>query len=126
MSDREADAVPSMVREEVVPFLRVTNARAAARWYGRLGFHQEWEHQFGPDFPVLVAMSLHGRSGATVFLSEHAGDATPNTLIYMYVADVDAIAREFGAEVTDSGWAREVHLTDPDGNRLRLGTPTPA
>ena len=59
-------------------------------------------------------------------LSEHAGDATPGTLVYLYVDDVDAVAAEFGAAVTTQPWAREVALTDPDGNRLRVGQVPPA
>ena len=35
--------------------------------------------------------------------------------------DVDAIAKEFGCPIQDQPWAREVKLTDPDGNRLRIG-----
>ncbi|MFD5268114.1 hypothetical protein [Streptomyces sp. NPDC058335] len=38
--------------------------------------------------------------------------------------DVDAIASEFGVQVRDAPWARERELREPDGNRLRLGTPT--
>ena len=57
-------------------------------------------------------------------LSEHRGDARPDTLIYLRVPDVDAVAKEFDAEIIDQPWGREVHLTDPDGNRFRVGTPS--
>jgi len=43
----------------------------------------------------------------------------PHSLVDFYVNDVDAIAEEFGAVVTEQPWCREVSLTDPDGNRLR-------
>lgn len=69
---------------------------------------------------------MSGRPGTRLFLSEHTGDAVPNSLVYVRTADVDAVAAEFDVETRDSGWAREVWLTDPDGNRLRVGTPTPA
>jgi len=39
------------------------------------------------------------------------------------VRDVDAIAAEFGLQSEDEPWAREIQLRDPDGNRLRIGTP---
>ncbi len=58
-------------------------------------------------------------------LSEHAGDATPNTLVYMWVDEIDPIAAEFGVAVTDAPWGREISLTDPDGNRLRIAQPAP-
>ncbi|WP_254716879.1 hypothetical protein [Actinomadura sp. WMMB 499] len=59
-----------------------------------------------------------------LFLSEHAADARPDTLVYLRVRDVDAIASEFGVRTEDAPWAREIELRDPDGNRLRIGTPT--
>jgi hypothetical protein len=43
--------------EEVIPVLRVSNAAAAAAWYERLGFSQEWEHRFEPGFPVFVSVA---------------------------------------------------------------------
>ena len=71
------------------------------------------------DLPLFIAL----RNGdGSIFLSEHRGDARPDTLLYLYVEDIDAVAREFAAEVTEAAYGmREVQLTDPDGNRLRLG-----
>ena len=34
-------------------------------------------------------------------LSEHKGDARPNTLIHLNVRDIDAVAREFGMAVDE-------------------------
>ena len=62
-----------------------------------------------------------------LFLSEHTGDARPDTLIHLYIRDVDNLSGEFGVPVDEEGLAgREVHLTDPDGNRLRVATPREA
>ncbi|MFC7326746.1 glyoxalase superfamily protein [Marinactinospora rubrisoli] len=108
------------MREEVIPILHVGDAAAAVRWYARLGFTQEWEHRFEPGLPAFVAVA---RGPMRLFLSEHVGDARPDTLVYLRVADVEAVAAEFGLPVTQAPWAREVELRDPDGNRLRVGTP---
>ncbi|MYS82294.1 glyoxalase superfamily protein [Embleya scabrispora] len=107
------------MKEQAIPILRVADAAVSVRWYTRLGFAQEWEHRFEPGFPAFVDIA---RGDVHLFLSEHTGDATPDTLVYLRVADVDAVAREFGLPVEEAPWAREVHLTDPDGNRLRVGT----
>ena len=107
--------------DEVIPVLRVSDAAGSAEWYQRLGYEQEWVHRFEPSFPAFVSLAKDG--AARIFLSEHRGDARPDTLVYLRVADVDAVAAEFGVAVLDQPWAREVHLTDPDGNRLRIGTP---
>jgi catechol 2,3-dioxygenase-like lactoylglutathione lyase family enzyme len=106
--------------EEVIPILRVADAAAAVAWYGRLGFTQEWEHRFEPGMPAFVSVA---RGDLRLFLSEHLGDARPDTLLYLRVADVDAVAAEFGTTPGDAPWAREIELRDPDGNRLRIGTP---
>jgi catechol 2,3-dioxygenase-like lactoylglutathione lyase family enzyme len=107
--------------EEVIPILRVADAARAASWYRRLGFEQEWEHRFAPHLPAFVSVA---RGSVRLFLSEHTGDARPVTLVYLRVQDVDGIAAEFGLPVEEAPWAREVELQDPDGNRLRIGTPT--
>lgn len=107
--------------EEVLPILRVGDVAAAVGWYERLGFTRQWEHRFEPGFPAFAEVA---RGRVRLFLSEHTGDARPDTLVYLRVKDVDAVAAEFGARVTRAPWAREVEPRDPDGNRLRVGTPT--
>jgi len=106
------------VPDELSPIFRVADGRRAAEWYGRLGFEVEGEHRFAPGLPLYLF--LH-RNGASLHLSEHTGDARPGTLVYLRVDDVDAIAAEFGVGVADQPWGREIKLTDPDGNRLRIG-----
>ena len=105
----------------VVPFLRVVDAAASAEWYAQLGFREEWRTQTEPRLPLFLAIT-DGRG--RIFLSEHTGDAHPDTLLYLYVDDVDAVAAQLGtqAELTYYG-VREIEVTDPDGNRLRIGTP---
>jgi glyoxalase superfamily protein len=106
--------------EEVVPVLYVEEAARAVAWYRRLRFAKEWEHQFEPGFPWFVSIA---RGSVRIYLSEHKGDARPNTLIHLYVDDIDSISREFGIPVDEDGLAgREVHLEDVDGNRLRVAT----
>ena len=108
---------------KVVPFLRVADAEASAEWYARLGFTIDWRHRFAPHLPLFISLS---NGDGQVFLSEHTGDARPDTLLYVYVEDVDAVAAEFGVGVELAPYdVREIELQDPDGNRLRIGTPVP-
>ncbi|HEY2868289.1 MAG TPA: glyoxalase superfamily protein [Gaiellales bacterium] len=105
---------------EVVPVLYVEDAARAVAWYERLGFRKEWEHQFEPGFPWFVSVA---RGSARLYLSEHKGDARPNTLIHLYVHDIDAVSEEFGIPVDEDGLAgHECDFEDPDGNRLRVAT----
>ena len=106
--------------EEVVPVLHVEEAGRAVAWYERLEFRKEWEHQFEPGFPLFVSVA---RGNVRLYLSEHMGDARPDTLIHLYVNDIDTVSKEFGIPVDEEGLAgRECDLVDPDGNRLRVAT----
>ncbi|MYW05215.1 glyoxalase superfamily protein [Streptomyces sp. SID3343] len=109
------------MNEQAIPILRVSDATESVTWYARLGFTKQWEHRFEPDLPAFVEIA---RGEVRLFLSEHTGDAGPNTLIYLRIHNIDEVAKEFTTPVEQAPWAKEVHLTDPDGNRLRLGTPT--
>lgn len=104
--------------DELVPIFRVKDGERSAPWYQRLGFSVVGEHRFGPEFPLYMFLE---RNGTHLHLSEHKGDAPKKGLAYLYVHDVDAIAAEFGLQIDDQPWAREVSLIDPDGNRLRIG-----
>ncbi|UED83558.1 glyoxalase superfamily protein [Streptomyces profundus] len=109
--------------EDAVPVLRVGQVLAALAWYARLGFLLSWEHRFGPGFPVFAEVA---RGRLRLFLSEHEGDAPPGGLVFLRLADLDAVAEEFAVVPRDEPWGREVELTDPDGNRLRISDAAPA
>ena len=111
----------TVVEEEVIPVLYVEDAARAVAWYERLGFSKEWEHQFDPGFPLFVSVA---RGRVRLYLSEHKGDARPNTLIHLNIKDIDAVSAEFRIPVDEEGLAgRECELEDLDGNRLRVATP---
>lgn len=78
------------------------------------------EHTFGRGFPKYLILR---RNGAHLHLSEHTGDAPPNGVAYMWVDDVESIAAEFGIPSHEEAWGRELELTDPAGNRLRICEP---
>ena len=86
-----------------MPVLYVEEAARAVAWYERLGFQKEWEHQFEPGFPWFVSVARGDR--VRLYLSEHKGDARPNTLIHLYVADIDRVSDEFGIPVDEEGLA---------------------
>jgi catechol 2,3-dioxygenase-like lactoylglutathione lyase family enzyme len=108
------------VTTDVVPILRVSDASRAVVWYRRMGFEPVFEHRFEPHLPAYVGIRRHA---AQIHLSEHVGDANPHGLVYIWVDDVDAVGAEFGVAVDEQPWAREVRLTDPDVNRLRVAEP---
>lgn len=108
--------------DEAVPILRVASAVASLDWFRRVGYEQEWVHRVG-DGPAF--MSVARRGGGRLFLSEHDTDASPDTLVYVLVDDIDEIAERLDAAVIEQEWAREVRVNDSDGNRFRFGKPRP-
>jgi catechol 2,3-dioxygenase-like lactoylglutathione lyase family enzyme len=117
--------------QRVVPTLRMTDeARSRAFYVDGLGFHVDWTHRFEPNFPALLQLS---RDGMIFYLSQHVMDCAVGGLIYLFVDSVDdwhAQLRRNGVAIelppTDQPWGlREMHLVDPDGNRLRICTRLP-
>lgn len=109
-----------------VPVIQIRQAELSCEFYcGILGFIKEWEHQFEPGFPRLLLVC---RGPIRLFLTEYPESAF-GALIYIYVSEVDSLAREFrgrGAPIdlgpiTQPWGGQEIHLRDPDGNPLRLG-----
>lgn len=109
--------------EDVIPILRVEDAEMAVRWYQLLGFEVQWEHRADTDAPAFLEIA---RGPMRLFLSERAEDASPEALIYLSVHDVDAVAAVFDMVPEHTHRAREIELRDPDGNRLRVGMPSPS
>ena len=110
-----------LTREQAIPILRVQDAADAAKWYEQLGFELTNVHRFEPG---LLAFATVERGDVTLFLSEHTGDARPDTLIYLRLHDVEDLAARFNVTPVDNPWGPDFEITDLDGNRLRIGTPS--
>lgn len=102
---------------QVVPILRVADARASVEWYARIGFEQVFEHRFAKGLPAYVGIE---RDDAMIHLSEHTGDASGPGLVYVWVEAIDPLAELFGVVPDEMPWARDFEVVDPDGNRIRL------
>jgi hypothetical protein len=114
----------------VVPTLRIFSLDKAREFYlGFLGCKVDWEHRFTPDAPVYMQVS---RGGLVFHLSEHHGDGTPGTHVYVYASGVEALHRELndkqyrhnrpGLQKQDWGML-ELQIVDPFNNRITFGEP---
>jgi catechol 2,3-dioxygenase-like lactoylglutathione lyase family enzyme len=113
-----------------VPVLRIFDVDKAYEFYrDYLGFTVDWEHRFEPGLPLYAQLS---RSQATVHLSEHHGDGTPGTVVWIAIGDIHALHAELAAK--DYRFARPgapedgpggpgFAVTDPFGNTLRFAQP---
>lgn len=87
---RSSEAAPLGVP---VPVLRIQDQASAYDFYiGYLGFTVEWEHRFEPDTPLYARLS---RGKTTIDLSEHYGDGTPGSAVWIPVRDIEALHSEF-------------------------------
>lgn len=103
------------------PILRVASLEASLAYYVEaLGFSLEWRQG---DFASVR------RGKASIMLSE--GDqGHPGSWVFLGVSDADALHEELRARgaiirhpPTNYPWgARELHVSDPDGHVLRLGS----
>lgn len=116
-----------------VPVLRVQDWSVAETFYrDRLGFTVAWVHRFEADLPAYARVH---RDATVLDLSEHHGDGSPGAVVWVPVADVDALCRELRARPTDrlrpevdarAPGGPTMTITDPFGNVLRFCQPAEA
>ena len=112
---------------QTVPILRIFDEAKAREFYlDFLGFQVDWEHRFALDLPLYMQVS---RAGLVLHLSEHYGDCTPGSTVFVRLTGIDALQADLIAKkyknlrpgVKLALWnAKTMELTDPFGNRLRL------
>lgn len=110
-----------------VPVLRIQDeARAREFYVDYLGFGVEWEHRFEPGMPLYLRIR---RGQAVLDLSEHHGDGTPGTVVWVPVVSADALHAELSRRPhprlrpgidRDAPGGPTIELVDPFGNVLRL------
>ncbi|MEO1353577.1 MAG: bleomycin resistance family protein, partial [Cyanobacteria bacterium J06635_15] len=90
-----------------------------------LGFEQDWDWGDPPTFASI------SRDEVCIFLCQGA-QGQSGTWLSIFVENVDALyegCKAKGAMIrqapTNFSWGmREMNIEDPDGHRLRIGTPT--
>ena len=118
----------SIAFQPAIPIFRIFSEEKAREFYlDFLGFRLDWDHRFEPDMPIYMQIS---RGAVVLHLSEHHGDATPDSTAYVRMRGV----RDFHAEISAKGYRylrpgvesrdwtdAEMTVTDPFGNRIRFG-----
>ena len=114
--------------QQVVPALRVRSYEAASAFYEKLGFKEQWKHQFEAGLPIFASIV---RNGMEIYLTEHSGDCQFGGLVHFYVGNVDECYAEFqqrGIPIKEppnnslGPGIRDMLVVDPDGNRLSFLT----
>ncbi len=112
---------------KTIPILRIFDVAKALEFYREyLGFTVDWEHRFDAQAPLYMQVS---RGDLVLHLSEHYGDATPGSTVYVSVRDLQSFHEELSEKkyaylrpgIERTGWGSLcMELIDPFGNRLRL------
>ncbi|MBM4443269.1 MAG: VOC family protein [Candidatus Rokubacteria bacterium] len=113
--------------EQTVPLLRIFDVEKAKAFYlGFLGFRVDWEHRFEPGLPLYMQVA---RDGCLLHLTEHHGDCTPGSTVFLRVTGLADYHREITAKgygynrpsIERAPWdADTMEVVDPFGNRLRF------
>ncbi len=81
-----------MTIEKVIPILRIFDYKKAVEFYiDWLGFKINWEHTFDDNTPVYMEIE---REGLLIHLSEHHGDGTPGTKVFIWCKGVEGFHKE--------------------------------
>ena len=113
----------------VVPILRIFDVLRARQFYvDYLGCRVDWEHRFDEGAPLYMQVS---RGSLVLHLSEHHGDGTPGSALFVETSDVRSLHAELCAKEyprLNPGLGSDEHgtcmaLLDPFGNTLRFNEP---
>jgi catechol 2,3-dioxygenase-like lactoylglutathione lyase family enzyme len=103
------------------PAFSVADVARAVDHYQRLGFRASYHNE---------SYAFAHRDGLTIHLARALDRAAGGSVLYLHVDDADELAAEWrkaglavtGPQDTDYGKREGSHI-DPDGNKLRFGSP---
>lgn len=119
--------------KHVIPILRIFDIDKAYEFYRDfLGLNVDWEHRFHANMPLYAQVS---RGGMKLHLSEHHGDASPGSTVFVWMRGIAEFHRELMTKeyrynrpgLEEAAWdAKMVQVHDPFGNRIRFSEPNAA
>lgn len=122
----DGSAAPAVTFDRPIPILRMFDEAKAREFYlDFLGFSVEFEHRFEAGLPLYLGIS---RSGLQLHLSEHHGDASPGSTVFVPMHNIELLrdellAKRYGygrPEIVQQGWGQVLEVHDPFGNRIRF------
>jgi catechol 2,3-dioxygenase-like lactoylglutathione lyase family enzyme len=113
--------------QQAIPILRIFDIDKAKAFYvDFLGFSVDWEHRFEHGLPLYMQIS---RGDLTLHLSEHHGDCTPGSTVFVIMNGLREFHQQISAKkyrnlrpgIQWMPWNAEVmEIIDPFGNRIRF------
>ncbi|VVN72133.1 hypothetical protein PS712_00484 [Pseudomonas fluorescens] len=117
---------PAITFDKAIPILRMFDETKAREFYlDFLGFSVEFEHRFEADLPLYLGIS---RNGLQLHLSEHHGDASPGSTVFVPMQNIELLRDELQGkrygygrpDIVQQGWGQVLEVYDPFGNRIRF------
>lgn len=110
---------------QTIPVLRIFDVEKANEFYLEfLGMTLDWEHRFEKGAPIYMQVS---KGNLVLHLSEHSGDCTPGSKVFLNVSDFDLLFKEITSRkykynkpsVELAPWgSRTFTVIDPCSNKL--------
>jgi catechol 2,3-dioxygenase-like lactoylglutathione lyase family enzyme len=121
-----AVTAPAIGLVKAIPILRIFDEAKAREFYlDFLGFEVEFEHRFEADLPLYLGIE---RENLQLHLSEHHGDCSPGSTVFVPMHNIEALrddllAKRYGygrPQIVEQGWGKVLEVHDPFGNRIRF------
>jgi uncharacterized glyoxalase superfamily protein PhnB len=110
---------------QTIPIIRIFDEQKAKNFYiDYLGMMINWEHRFDEDSPIYMQVS---KDNLILHLSEHSGDCSPGSKVFIIVDDLDSLFEEITAtpyrynrpSIEQTPWGdRCFTVVDPFSNKL--------
>ena len=110
---------------KIIPILRIFDLAKAKEFYiDWLGFKIDWEHRFHDNAPIYLQVS---RGDIVFHLSEHHGDGTPGSKVYVITEGLQEYHKELQSKkykynnpgISKTAWNTLcVNVCDPFGNKI--------
>ncbi|MEM7281117.1 MAG: glyoxalase superfamily protein [Pseudomonadota bacterium] len=110
---------------QTIPMIRIFDEAKAREFYlDFLGMKVDWEHRFEDDLPIYMQVS---REDMVFHLTEHHGDCSPGSKVFVNTEHLDAYFNEVigqgyrynRPEIYQAAWGDRVfEVTDPFSNRI--------
>lgn len=110
---------------QTIPIIRIFDEAKAKEFYLEfLGMNLDWEHRFEDNSPIYMQVS---KANLVFHLSEHSGDCTPGSKVFVNVSELDALFEEISQhpykynrpQIEIAAWgSRCFTVIDPFSNKV--------
>lgn len=116
---------------QAIPIIRIFDEVKAKEFYlDFLGMKLDWEHRFEEGYPIYMQVS---KDNLVFHLSEHSGDCTPGSKVFVNVSALDQLFEELNGKpykyskpkIEVAPWGdRTFTVIDPFSNKVLFNEPS--